>query len=111
MPRYTTVQWHSLHRLLSFIGSTFHEAIVHLILPSSYCVSECHLLPSPIPLEILRYLSENGFLAAQANTQNVYVSEVPDASSAFFFSEFFFPLKFQHLIFLQKLHHIFVLNA
>ena len=29
----------------------------------------------------------------------------------FFFSEFFFPLKFQHLIFLQKLHHIFVLNA
>ena len=87
--RYTTVQWHSLHRLLPFTCSTFHEAVVQLTLPSSYRVSKCHLLPSPVLLEILRHLSENDFLAAQANTQNVYVSEVPNAPFAFFFLSFF----------------------
>lgn len=80
-------------RLPPFICSTFHNVILYLTLPSSYCVSECHLLPSPLPLEILTLsccmLSQNSFLAAQANTRSVCVSEVPNTPLHFFFWVFF----------------------
>ena len=106
---------HSLRsRLPPFICSTFHNVILCPTLPSSCCVSECHLLPSPVPLEILALsccmLSQNSFLAAQANTRSVCVSEVPNTPLHFFFWVFFF-LNFDIWYFFQKLHLVFVLNA
>lgn len=100
------------------ICSTFHMQCTAP--PPSFlffCGSECQLLALMIPLEILRLilaahlLSQKGFLEAQANTRNVYVSEVPTHPLLFFFPWVFFPLKFWCLLFLQKLHLTFVLNS